>query len=270
VVGYAAGIVMAVERPERKKKARSPSYPGIGLEAAIERARTLYAVEKRNAVPVETAMTDWGYSPKASSGLVVLAALKKFGLLIDEGSGTARKARLSDLALDIVLDEREDSPDRQRLIQDAALRPTIHSELWQKYGGNLPSDSALRYELRKERNFTDTAVAEFIPQFRATLAFAGLTGDGAQNRSVGVPEDRHSPSTTLAAGAVGSGVMRMQASIAREMHLPIAPDEYATIRAVFPLTEMKWNQMLTVLTAMKPALVTPEAPKPAASEQLDK
>ena len=39
------------------------------------------------------------------------------------------------------------------------------------------------------------------------------------------------------------------------MQLPIAPSEFAALQAPFPLTEAKWDQMLAVLNAMKPALV---------------
>ena len=42
------------------------------------------------------------------------------------------------------------------------------------------------------------------------------------------------------------------------IQLPIAPEEWAALQAPFPLTEEKWTQMLAVLEAMKPALVTEE------------
>jgi hypothetical protein len=41
----------------------------------------------------------------------------------------------------------------------------------------------------------------------------------------------------------------------RPLHVPVAPGEYVTIWADFPLTEEKWQQMFAVLSAMKPALV---------------
>lgn len=44
----------------------------------------------------------------------------------------------------------------------------------------------------------------------------------------------------------------------RAIQLPVSIDEWAVLQADFPLTEAKWNQMLAVLTAMKPALVAPE------------
>jgi diadenosine tetraphosphate (Ap4A) HIT family hydrolase len=41
----------------------------------------------------------------------------------------------------------------------------------------------------------------------------------------------------------------------RPLHVPVAPGEYVTIWADFPLTEEKWQQMFAVLSAMKAALV---------------
>src|SRR2546425_830513 len=111
------------EESHRPKRQRSPSYPGIGLETAIERARELYKQEGRNAAPNDAILGHWGYKPRTGPGLVTIAALKRFGLLDSEGSG---KSRLSNLALRIILDEREDSPDRDAAIKQAALTPSIH------------------------------------------------------------------------------------------------------------------------------------------------
>jgi len=94
----------ATQPPVRKKtRQRSPSYPGIGLEAALGRAKALYQEEGRNAAPNEAILDHWGYASKSGPGLVTLAALKRFGLLQTEGPG---KARLTNLALSIILDER--------------------------------------------------------------------------------------------------------------------------------------------------------------------
>jgi len=44
----------------KRKKQRSPSYPGIGLEAALERAKTFYQEEGRNAAPNNAILQHWG------------------------------------------------------------------------------------------------------------------------------------------------------------------------------------------------------------------
>lgn len=165
-----------VER--KRKKVRSPSYPGINLERAIERAEAVYAKEERHPAPIDALLAHWGYSPRSGPGLVTIAALKKFGLLVDQGAGARREARLTDLALRIILDKREGSLDRKRAIQEAALRPGIHHELWEEYGGTLPSDTNLEYKLTVQRGFTAAAAKEFLRELRDTIEFAKLEESG--------------------------------------------------------------------------------------------
>jgi hypothetical protein len=159
----------------QKRKGRSPSYPGVGLQKALELAATIRQREGRNAAPINAVLGHWSYKPKSGAGLVAVAALKKFGLVTDAGSGDRRTVQLSDLAYRILVDEREASPEKQQLVKQAALTPVIHRTVWYKYAGNLPSDQTLSYFLKTEKGFTDVAVKEFIPQFRATVAFAQLS-----------------------------------------------------------------------------------------------
>lgn len=242
----------------KRKQSRSPSYPGIDLGEAVKRARTLYNAEHGHPAPVNTILEHWGYEPKSGHGLVAVAALKKFGLLIDEGSGPGRKAHLSKTALQILLDEREDSTERQQIIEEAALRPAIHRELWDEYGGSLPSEGTLKHKLRFERNFSDRGVTEFIPQFRSTLSYAKLLDSGKlsgddQDKNKPESEGMMSPATTIEELPAKPPSSKSQTKV---IQLPIAPEEWAALQAPFPLTQEKWTQMLAVLEAMKPALVT--------------
>jgi hypothetical protein len=203
--------------------------------------------------------------------MLTVAALKKFGLLEDQGSGDKRQARLTPLALQIVLDERPDSEERRAAIREAALNPTIHAELWDEFGGSLPSDVNLRYKLRGERGFTDSAANELIEEFRRTIAFAGLEDlDNADPR----PENKGSltPPTAVreATPPAGSHVVdRGQPSTPaltrdpsiRGVSLPLSATTWVTIEAPFPLSVDEWDQMMHLLNAMKPGLTEP-APNP--------
>jgi hypothetical protein len=240
-----------------RRKQRSPSYPAIGLEAAIQRARTLYQQEGCNSAPVEAVLGHWGYSPKSGAGLVTLAALKKFGLLVDEGSGAQRKAKVSPLALKIILDDREESPERDEAIRQAALAPAIHKELWEKYNGNLLSDATMRHFLRMDKSFTDSAADELIREFRETASFAKLTvSDSLTNRGVDTGDQGDGEGepgvTTLLPEAPAKPGQRPQQ---RAVQLPLSATEWVTLQAAFPLSAFAWQQMLRVLEAMKPGLV---------------
>lgn len=160
---------------ERKKtRQRSPAYPAIDLRTAIEKASAIYAAEKRHSAPVSVIAQHCGYDITSSAGSRSVAALKQFGLLSEEGSKEDRTARLTELALDILISESDESPARLSAIKTAALSPPIHRKIWDKYGGNLPSKQTLRAFLIRDMEFNDTQVDRFIRQLFITVNFARL------------------------------------------------------------------------------------------------
>lgn len=165
------------------KKQRSPSYPGVPLQDAIERAKQFHKKEGKHATLVPTALGHWGYSTKSSGGLITVAALKAYGLMDDKDSGPDRKVFLTPFGLNIVLDERTASPDRDKAIQEAALMPRIMADLWDKYGRELPSHDTLRHYLRAEREFNESAVNDVIKVYLANLEFAKLNKRASEEAS---------------------------------------------------------------------------------------
>lgn len=252
---------------QKRKRERSPSYPAISLGPAVEKAKDLYRAEKGYPAPIDTILKHWGYRPKSGAGLVAVAALLKFGLLEDEGSAASRKARVTELAQRIIRDTREESPERDRLLRDAALRPQIHTELWERFGPSLPSDSNLQHTLIFEYGFTDGGAQEFIRQFKATVAFARLGEDadeaGEVPESLGVPP---MPAMSTARQAAG-GAAGKPSLAGRALPIPImGSDEWPTLYLPGRITEADWNQMIAVLQAMKPGIVAKDvSPEPAAA-----
>lgn len=159
------------------KKQRSPSYPGIPLQEAIDRAHQFFRKEGKHEALVQTAVTHWGYSSKSSGGALTIAALKAYGLMADKGAGAERKVFLTPFGLNMIMDERTISPDRDKAIQKAALTPKIMAELWNKYGLELPSHETFRHYLRVEREFNDNAVNDVIKVYQANVQFARLGQD---------------------------------------------------------------------------------------------
>jgi hypothetical protein len=164
---------MTTDSTKTKARTRSPAYPSLDLESAIERAQIIYQKEGRNAAHVEVLVEHWGYERGSSNGMRAIAALLQFGLLEDEGKKEERKAKLTRLALDILVPS-DDPSHRQQAIREAAILPPLHKELWDKYAENLPSDANLRRYLLLERDFNEKAVDPFVRQFRTTLAYADL------------------------------------------------------------------------------------------------
>ncbi|MBK7532024.1 hypothetical protein [Piscinibacter sp.] len=82
-----------------------------------------------------------------------MAAMKSYGLMVDEGSGAERRLRLTELALRIVLDTRPDSAERGEMLRRAALSPNVCSEVHANWPDGLPSDETLHHYLVLERSF---------------------------------------------------------------------------------------------------------------------
>ena len=156
--------------------------PFLNLEDAIDRARTLYQKAKRRAVNVSTAASYLGYSPKASSFTLIIAALKKYGLILDEGSSEDRRVRLSSLALQILADTREVSADRDAKIRHAALLPKAHRELWERFGHDFPDDETLSVYLKLEKGYSEDAARNAVRVYRLTILYAGPAERGRRLR----------------------------------------------------------------------------------------
>jgi hypothetical protein len=254
------------EDTHKPRRDRSPSYPGLPLEQAIDKARVLYEKERKNSVPVQTVLLKhWGYkSVTTGAATVALAAVKKFGLIVDEGSGASRRVRLTDLALKILLNP--DDQARRAAVVEAAMTPPIHAELWKTYSGDLPSDDSLHYELVVNRNFTETGAKEFIAQFRATTSYAGI--DSADMFLLGNESNRSEDADDDDGDAYHAN--RLRTDLGRVFKDPeykpkdpavtsipvlLPGAQSVTIEGRFPISEAAWTQLLAVLNAMKPGLV---------------
>lgn len=205
----------------------------------------------------------------SGAATVALAALKKFGLIHDEGSRDSRTVRLTTLAFDIL-----NLPDEERvieLIQEAALTPPIHRDLWTRYSGELPSDATLRYELVRNRSFTESGAVDFIRQFRETIAYAKLgagniDSDGGEGQpGEEDPEfepDRTTPTELSAPDSERQHRTRKRSPGVLTYTVPMAPDgSSVVVEFPFAPTEDDWEYFIGILNAMKPRLVVPPQPR---------
>lgn len=144
------------------------------------KAEQLASVAKGFPVPLPSAATAWGYSPKSSSINSVVGALNQYGLLEDEGAGDSRRVKLSALGEAILLDKRPDSKARKGALVRAALSPKVFQELWEQYQTGDVDEGTLQYDLTLGRKtsgkapFSETAALDVARKYRETLEFAGL------------------------------------------------------------------------------------------------
>ncbi len=162
----------------RTPRFRSPPYPTLSLQRALERADQLYRQERDHLVPLASAARAWNMSPTSSGPVVTAAALRQYGLLDDDGSGEARKVRVTHDALRIILDKTPASPTRMEALRRAFLGPKIFSELWLRWKADLPSEQTMINYLVLERKlnnlapFSEQSASELLANYRASLPFA--------------------------------------------------------------------------------------------------
>lgn len=164
----------AVTLQAKRKQGRSPAYPGIDLKVAIEKAKALHEAEGKYAAPMPSAFAAWGFGAKSSGGREVRAALKYFGLITVEGDGEMGKVKLTDEALRVLIDEREDQTEKNSLLRKLALTPAIHKILFEKFSEGIKSDASVAHFLIFEQHFNQSAASELVAEFKATAEFTGL------------------------------------------------------------------------------------------------
>ena len=258
----------SAQAPKKKRAGRSPGYPAIDVQTALRRSQELYDNAQQHYSHIHSVARHWGYKPGSGMAATTIAALIKYGFLIAEGSGQDRRVRLTELALDIIKDNRVDSIDRNRNLTKAAFSPEIHNDMHEMYGDNLPSDADLLYELERNRGFTPKGAKEFLGQYKNTLEYVcDLLPDGDKtNLQENVSEQQEESSI--------AGDVHGQRDSSPAPEVPVTPNKNAnvqtitipmlegvwpTLTAQFPMTKEDWDYMMKVLEAMEPKLVKEES-----------
>jgi hypothetical protein len=166
----------SIEKTETKraKQGRSPAYPNLSIEEALEKAQALHDAEGTYAVPMPSAFAAWGYGTKSSGGRATRAALRYYGLISIEGDREAGKVQLTEDARRVLLDNREDQSEKKALVKKMALAPAIHEKLVEKFPQGIKSDATVEHYLVFEEGYNQKAAGEIIKEFKATAHYAGL------------------------------------------------------------------------------------------------
>ena len=154
----------------KSQRHRSPNYPAVGLREAVERVRKLYETDGRAGAPPEIAAKHIGYSSAHGAAMSTLAALRRFGLVVDSQGRVAPSQRAIE-----ILNFPESDTRRLSAIREAALEPPIYRELVEKHQTTgFPADDVLQAELIADKAFNPKAVPGFVRDFKETLDFAGI------------------------------------------------------------------------------------------------
>lgn len=165
-------------------KSRSPEYPAISLDDAIEKVRLIWTNDYQNKVPKRVIAEHMGYKGLNGGSLPIISALTKYGLLVGRGNET----HVSDLAVKILAHD-PGTPDRAAALKEAAEAPDLFSELDAKFQGGKASDAAIRSYLIVKK-FIPSAADAAIRAYRDTkrLVESESAGHSMTPRGQGAPD----------------------------------------------------------------------------------
>lgn len=172
----------------KRDRERSPSFPYIGLEKAVERTQKLYDNAKRFEARIQDAAKAWGLGEKSSATLQTVATLLAFGLIEGSGSGDTRKIKMSELGFKILTDQRPGV--REKALAEAALKPKLIAEYADVWKDGRPSDNICLSELQVDRGFNQEAAERFLRVFDETISFAQIKKSDIENDK---PSDNDDP-----------------------------------------------------------------------------
>ncbi len=158
------------------ERLRSPAYPHISLREAMEVVADLEAAADASRVMTLTEAAEaLSLKPESSWLNLRLAALKKFGLIDDLPASETRERRLRLTSQSLLINSLPYEETISRVMrQQAALRPPIYEDLWNRFGPILPANEPMREYLVKERQFNPQSVDALLENFRSTVEYAGL------------------------------------------------------------------------------------------------
>lgn len=147
-------------------KPRSPNYPAVSLQKALEHARKVYAANHLHKAPRDVVAKVMGYSSLNGGSLTVISALKKYGLLEEDDIGLW----ISQDALTVLV-ESANSPERARTLVKLATSPELFGEMKAAFPGPTPNDEILRSWLLR-KGFLQSTVDLPIRAYRETMELA--------------------------------------------------------------------------------------------------
>lgn len=147
-------------------KTRSPQCPSISIREAIEKTDSIYKKENKHPVANDAIAQSLGYK-SANNGAAArtMASLSYFGLLNKAGNGK--------LCVSADYEKYSFAPNnkiKQEFLTKWIQSPKVFSEVIGKYGYNLPSANALKYDLI-ERGFKPDAADNAVDVLRDSVSF---------------------------------------------------------------------------------------------------
>lgn len=213
-------------------RVRSPRYPALALDAAIEGALKIYEREGLHPIAPDIAAQDMEFKD-ASNGAAkgALAALRSFGLL--------ERADGNSLAVTKSVQDYKHVPDESRkraIVVGWLQQPKVFQEFLGRYSAKLPSEAALRYEAI-QRGFTEAGAAAFVENFVKSVDFAGFYGYRDEQTETQTSTDESSESISHGPTSPGGAPSRPQAEGVDRIPIRLAGGRRAWLEVPTPFYE---------------------------------
>ena len=223
---------------------RSPNYPRIDLETAIEYAKQLYRNVSRGEFTLLDAAKAWGYSSASGPVRSRVATLRQYGIVEGKKGALPRFTRAGQ---GFVVRTRA-SREYKEALREAALAPPLFQEMYDAKSG--ASDGAIREHLLLDKKFTEDGATTFVEVYRSSLSLAGLD-ENEDDIMTGLDEDEliYENEETVSSPSPSN-----HDPDARSVTLPVG-EVWPTLTGPFPMPKELWDQMLDLLKAMEPGLV---------------
>lgn len=151
-------------------KLPSGRFPFIGLAKAMDRAQAIFENDKGGkGLKIPVAFSAWDYSEKSSGGFQTIAALKGYGLLVDEGANDDRSVKLTQKARTYFQSEIEDQ--RAELASEFASAPPLFAHLLEHWTGEEVADPVARTYLKTEIGLNDQSARAALGIYKDNLRF---------------------------------------------------------------------------------------------------
>src|ERR1700751_488946 len=152
----------------KAKRDRSPAFPLLSLNEAVERLTAFERYFGRQQASLEKAGLAWGLKQFGH----ILAALRYSGFIEYVGESDARHVVVTDEGRNLL---RTQQPSvRQEMLRKAALRPKEFAKFWAQWGADRPPDPVCLDELMLRNEFSQRGAPLFLRSYDATITFAGL------------------------------------------------------------------------------------------------
>jgi hypothetical protein len=214
----------------------------------------MYEAEKKSATSAVVVARHCGYNSLNGASRQAIAAMKKFGLLVEEPGD---RLRLSEEAVRVVL--QPDEGERLKILRALAIKPIIIHEILREHQDGLPSDETLKFKLVDGRKFSDDGAAAFLKALRETIRFAKLE-PGAYLSSMTPPApavDITNDSRENQPGLPASGIVtprKRTLGEAAPISVELSDGTAVTIHATAPLTADTFSELLDFLDVYKKIL----------------